>query len=621
MSNNLNTGTAVAEIKPGFNERIVALAKMKEADPVAYSQDRRDISKEFGVGFPLIDKAVDMEEEKLTPPADTEGDAPASPDKMSPARKMVMFALQHGMTFWRDSDANAYATVPFLDGHIERHKVRSSRFKLLLRSIYGTRQLMAVGDGTVLPGSIKDAALDESISTLEAKALSGEIRTPRVRVVDWQGAIWIDLCDDTWQLIRVTRDGWQIISGADVPLVRANGMLPLPTPVNDPAAFDTLVDLINVTDDADRKMVVMWMVAALWPTGPFPILAFDGEHGSAKTSICKIARNLVDPNVAGLTRMPKKEEDLLLSASNARVLGFENLSFVSPEMSDALCSVSTGAGFRARKLYTDGEEHILRFCNPIIMNGINSMLAREDLADRAISVTLPRIDDAARMTEKEVESRFSAVAPCIFGWLLDGMVMACKNLPTLKLEHMPRMADFAKLACAAAPAFGWTSTDILAALDGKRMALGRAAVDANLVGKVIEDLAIRCGTKGWEGNATKLLGVLNQHAGVATLDKAWPKDATRMSTKLREIAPALRLVGVIVEAPDGPEKVDGKAARIIRISLTPQPTVAQIEFQSTPENTEMMVGNSEPEFDPDFWAPENGFKTLPAYALSSAHQV
>jgi hypothetical protein len=98
MSNNLNTGTAVAEIKPGFNERIVALAKMKEADPVAYSQDRRDISKEFGVGFPLIDKAVDMEEEKLTPPADTEGDAPASPDKMSPARKMVMFALQHGMS-------------------------------------------------------------------------------------------------------------------------------------------------------------------------------------------------------------------------------------------------------------------------------------------------------------------------------------------------------------------------------------------------------------------------------------------------------------------------------------------------------------------------------------------
>jgi putative DNA primase/helicase len=277
-------------------------------------------------------------------------------------------------------------------------------------------------------------------------------------------------------------------------------------------------------------------------------------------------------------------------------------------MSDALCCISTGAGSRKHKHYSNGEEYILKFCNPIIMNGINSMLARDDLADRAIAVTLPVIADNKRKTENEVEAALNATAPGILAWLLGGMVTALKNLPTLKLDSKPRMADFPHLACAAAPAFGWTAAEIMEALAWKRAGLGRQAVDRNLVGKAIEDLATRCGAKGWEGTATQLLAVLNQHAGASsTLDKAWPKDATRMGSRLREVSPALRLVGVNVDIPTNPETIEGKSTRIIKISLSVKP---EIEFHSTPENTKMPTGNADPEYDIDFPDVENGEKSL-----------
>ena len=109
-----------------------------------------------------------------------------------------------------------------------------------------------------------------------------------------------------------------------------------------------------------------------------------------------------------------------------------------------------------------------RVCNPVLLNGIPSLLARADLADRALAITLPPIPDAARRTEVEMDAAFAAAAPGILALLLDGLVLALRDAPYLRLPRLPRMADFAKLACAAAPAFGWTAADMLAALEENR---------------------------------------------------------------------------------------------------------------------------------------------------------
>ena len=88
-------------------------------------------------------------------------------------------------------------------------------------------------------------------------------------------------------------------------------------------------------------------------------------------------------------------------------------------------------------------------CRPVLINGIPNLLARGDLADRSLTVTLPVIPDDRRRDEAAVGHDFDAARPGILGALLDGLVTALRRLPDLHLPKLPRMADFARVACAA----------------------------------------------------------------------------------------------------------------------------------------------------------------------------
>ena len=72
------------------------------------------------------------------------------------------------------------------------------------------------------------------------------------------------------------------------------------------------------------RLFVGYLVGMFGP-GPFAILAIYGEQGSAKSTLCRIIRQLIDPNTAGLRSQPKDERDLLIAARHSAVLAFGNL--------------------------------------------------------------------------------------------------------------------------------------------------------------------------------------------------------------------------------------------------------------------------------------------------------
>ena len=115
-------------------------------------------------------------------------------------------------------------------------------------------------------------------------------------------------------------------------------------------------------------------MAALRPTGPYPVLVLTGEQGSAKSTCARMLRALVDPHEAALRAPPRNEHELFIAARNAHVLAFDNLSTVSPWLSDALSRLATGAGFAARKLYTDDEENVISAERPTILNSIDAVV-------------------------------------------------------------------------------------------------------------------------------------------------------------------------------------------------------------------------------------------------------
>src|SRR5262249_26870331 len=104
---------------------------------------------------------------------------------------------------------------------------------------------------------------------------------------------------------------------------------------------------------------------------------------------------------------------------------------------------------------------------PTILNGIEDIVCRSDLADRAIFITLEPMADERRRTERELWGEFEAMRPCILGALLDAAAHGLRGLSGIRLERPPRMADFALWATACETAF-WPPGTFLRAYNANR---------------------------------------------------------------------------------------------------------------------------------------------------------
>ena len=110
-----------------------------------------------------------------------------------------------------------------------------------------------------------------------------------------------------------------------------------------------------------------------------------------------------------------------------------------------------------RQLYTDDEEVLFQASRPLLVNGIEEVITRPDLADRSISLTLPPVADAQRQSERELRHHFELARLRILGALLDLVVQGLRTLPSTGVDRLPRMADFAlwASACETAPLASW----------------------------------------------------------------------------------------------------------------------------------------------------------------------
>ena len=237
---------------------------------------------------------------------------------------------------------------------------------------------------------------------IEAKAnYDATERIVHIRVGGLDGRLYLDLVDETWRAVEITTTGWRVIDDPPVRFRRAAGMRALPVPVRG-GSVETLRSFLNVRSDADFVLVVAWALAALRNRGPYPVIALSGEQGSAKSSFSAILRALLDPNTAPLRALPREDRDLFIAASNGHVLAFDNVSGLPAWISDTLCRLATGGGFAVRQLYTDQDEVLFDATRPVILNGIEDIITRPDLADRAILMMLEPIPEERRRPEQEL---------------------------------------------------------------------------------------------------------------------------------------------------------------------------------------------------------------------------
>src|SRR5262249_48727960 len=144
----------------------------------------------------------------------------------------------------------------------------------------------------------KMSAISGVISVLEARArFDAGVPSVSIRVArgspESRSGFFIDLGDSTEATVEVTERGWQVVDRPDAFFWRPEGMAALPVPARD-GSIALLRRYVNVREDGFR-LLIAWLTAALLPEGPYPILALHGEQGSAKTSLAKVIRLLMDP--------------------------------------------------------------------------------------------------------------------------------------------------------------------------------------------------------------------------------------------------------------------------------------------------------------------------------------
>ena len=278
--------------------------------------------------------------------------------------------------------------------------------------------------------SLKKSAINTAIDDFEMRAICAPItREVHVRVAADGDDIYVDLGDPAWHAVRITATGWSIVQSPPVRFRRSAGMQPLPFPERG-IAIDRLRPFLNVSAN-DFVLVVAYLLAALRPGGPYPILALIGEQGSAKTSFIRLLRSLVDPSTVPTTALPFSGRDLFIAAHNAHVQAFENVSKLSNAMSDYLCRLATGGGVRTRALFKDVDETLLRATRPIMLEGISQFRRpRRFDGSRRHSRLEPLAD---RKTDATLQAEFERLRPGLFGALLDHLVMGIRQLPDTHL--------------------------------------------------------------------------------------------------------------------------------------------------------------------------------------------
>ena len=536
---------AAAPGAPFLPDALEALSILKRDDRAAFEALRAQLKK-IGCRVTALDEAIAEEN------GDSGGRGPTHAD--------TLIQLAQSAELFHTPDGAGFADLD-INGHRETWPIRTKGFRRwLARRFFET-----------MGGAPSSEALQSALNVIEARAhFDAPERLVYIRVGGLDDRLYLDLGDKTWRAVEIDAAGWRVIDTPPVRFRRASGMKALPLPFAG-GSVEALRSFLNVRSDADFVLVVVWALACLRNRGPYPIIVLSGEQGSAKSTFSAILRALLDPNTAPLRALPREDRDLFIAASNGHVLAFDNVSGLPAWISDTLCRLATGGGFAVRQLYSDQDEVLFDAARPVILNGIEDIVMRPDLADRALFLTLEPIPEEARRSEQELWAAFEVERPRILGVLLDAVAKGLAELPRTKLDKLPRMADFALWATACETAL-WSAGAFWSAYCGNRDEAVEGVIDADPVANAVR--AAMATRTVWTGTASELLGALAEMAGERVAkSKTWPDGPRALAGRLRRAATFLRKVGIDI----GFEREGRARTRIIRITTTGKPSVPENE--------------------------------------------
>ena len=444
-------------------------------------------------------------------------------------------------------------------GYLEILSMSSTKFKRYLTKLYRENIHTSISDGslnTVILNLVAEAEFSSEIIPLHLRVSWGsDINKSR------SDCIYYDLYDTKGNIIEISKDGWRTINerDSDVPILfRKYHQQPQVEPDrNYPSdIFDQLLNLTNVKSSNHRHLLKVYIISIMIPEIDHVILTTYGPKGAAKSFLLELIKKLIDPTKPTLLTLHRNIEQFIQQVNHNYINYYDNVKYIPYWLSDEICKAVTGIGHTKRQLFTDDEDIIYEHKRCLGLNGINVALNEPDALDRSISIELKEIDDEYRKKEEDLWAEFERIKPQVFGYILDIIVKTMRIKDALKLEKLPRMADFAEWGEAISQAMGYPPMSFMKVYAENRNELNIVAVNESLVGslflKYIHEIESQYGlVTRIQFETQELYRNLVDFAGnndISIGGRYFPKDAGNLVKKLKTVAPNLKAgYGIIIE--------------------------------------------------------------------------
>ena len=339
------------------------------------------------------------------------------------------------------------------------------------------------------------------------------------RVAAGQNSIVFNLGNAAGETIELMPGGWKIAASPDLAASRTRTVSGLPYPDEPsrlPVDFHSFRKLLNLSGQDDWDRCLCWLLAALRPEGPYPILVVTGPKSSGKTTAALLLRSLIDPAQFPLIPLTNNERHISRLAEFHWVLAFDNVKSLASHLSSGIQAAN----------------------RPVILvvpEDANYVPGPE-LAHRVLNVTT--VPFAAEKIQKTgaIWLEFKMIRSKTLSALLTAVCVALGN------HKGPPLSDLAAWLNAAEPAVKLSAAEIGAILNpGKPKTAPQSDLAETIAALMTVDST-------WAGTATQLLQALHSIDPAST---DWPKTPQAISSRLNQSVAKLRLRGIEMKFQGG----------------------------------------------------------------------
>ena len=489
---------------------------------------------------------------------------PDDDENKSMTQRLTEYMVASNPYFYRDERREAYVFYN-LEGYggYQNRPVESSDVEDWLTSLMWDNEETVPNNETI----------NNVRRSMKGKAyISERIKGPHTlynrMASDMEGGIWIDMSNKQGQAIHINENRWRL-EAPEKPLFRHyNHQLALPDPKKGGQVKEVLA-FVNLKDRFHQILYLVTLICCFIPDIEHPVYNVFGPQGSGKSSLLRVAKALVDPSIIDLLIMNKKDEkELVKTIDDSYCVFFDNISYLTQDISDLLCKAVTGAGFSNRRLWTNNESVLRQFKRIIGLNGINIPAEQGDLLSRCVNLETPHLEDDERIPKELYDKKLKERLPYILHDVLDTVVKTLQIKPTVNLPELSRLGDFTIWGYAAAKALGYDPEDFLQAY---KESMGGGSIDAvttKPTGILVIEFLNRQEKMMWEGQPQSLWKEfydLARETNMSTSQRSFPKGAQALSRALNKLSPDLRKLGYLYTT-----RRTGKA-RIIKLELLSKP--------------------------------------------------